>query len=146
MATQSLPFAPHVHLDAFHDAISNLTSEPTEAQLDAVVTCFAPTGRFYIGGINVPPVTGRAGAKEGFRRLVKYWRLAERVVTTKAVANDGKTAIAEMNNKLEILGESLQFPEVEVVDFDVDSGLIVGFRLYADGAPIQEILKKRGYR
>lgn len=145
MATESA-FDPHANLDAFHDAISKLSKDATEADLDAVVKFFAPTGTWYLGGMNAPLVTERASAKEGFRRLIKYWHLAERVVTTKAVANGGKTAIAEMDNRLEILGESLQFPEIEVADFDIASGLIVSFRLYADNKPIQEILKKRGYR
>jgi hypothetical protein len=93
--------------------------------------------------MNVPPARKRNEAIDGMKQLLKYWRLKERRVRVRAITRDGKSAIAEMDNVLEILGERLEFKEIEVADFNND-GLIVGFKIYCDNKPVEEILAKHG--
>jgi hypothetical protein len=134
----------HSRLDAFHDAISTLSQTSADAELQKFATYLSPQGEFYLGGMNVPPVTSREEAIAGMRGLLSYWRLKERWVRVRSIARDGKTAIAEMENILEICGERLEFKEIEVAEFD-EEGLIVGFRIYCDNKPVEEILAQKGF-
>lgn len=133
----------HGKLDGFHDAISNLSENPSQDALEKFASYLSPDGEFYFGGMNVPPARKRNEAIDGMKQLLKYWRLKERRVRVRAITRDGKSAIAEMDNVLEILGERLEFKEIEVADFN-DDGLIVGFRIYCDNKPLEEILTKHG--
>ncbi|KAM6527599.1 hypothetical protein FALCPG4_008655 [Fusarium falciforme] len=131
----------HERLDGFHDAIATLTDTSTQEELKKFTKYLSPVGEFYLGGMNVPPIKTRDQAVGGMKELLNFWRLKERKVRARAVTPDGKTAIAEMESVLEILGERLDFKEIEVADFD-DEGLIVGFRIYCDNKPVEDILAR----
>lgn len=141
MATKSVTDL-HATLDAFHETISTLKPDSTTKQLELFAGFFAPQGNFYLGGMNLPPVTSRQEAIDAMKNLLSYWKLKERNVITRATSPDGTVAIAEMENELVIMGETLMFKEVEVAAFD-EQGLIVDFKLYCDNKPIEYIIARK---
>jgi hypothetical protein len=65
----------HGRLDTFHDAISIPSQTSTDAELEKFATYLSPQGEFYLGGMNVPPVTSREEAIAGMWGLLSYWCL-----------------------------------------------------------------------
>ncbi|RSL38169.1 hypothetical protein CEP54_016427, partial [Fusarium duplospermum] len=110
----------HKKLDAFHDDIAILTSTSSPGDFNDFANHLSPVGLWYLGGMIVPPATRREDAISGVKDLLKNWQLKQkqRIVIVRAVANNATTAIAEMNNKLEIAGEPLNFPEIDIADFN----------------------------
>ncbi|CAM1511782.1 Fc.00g092950.m01.CDS01 [Cosmosporella sp. VM-42] len=131
----------HHRLDEFWDIVRDLRADSPEDAWDTYASYLNPDCVVYLSGIGAAPSRGSTDAVADMKKLVTYWGLKERRVLSKGVDLEGTTVFACMNNLLVILGEELDFPETEVVEFD-NEGRIVDYRLYCDPAPIMAVFQK----
>ena len=133
----------HATLDAFWAAIHPLRSSSSDAEFEKYASFIHPEAKLYFQGMAKPPSVGRVGAIEAIKGLLSFWEHVERRVVSRALSADGKTAVAEMDSHLIIMGETVEhYPELEVVEFD-DDGLIVNYRLYCDTKPISDLIASK---
>jgi len=133
----------HAKLDAMWAYMQTLSAKSSAEDINKYGDFFAPDVTAYLSGMSAPPAIGRDGLVKTVSSLFAYWELRERRVLSRAVSEDGTTAIAEMDNVLGIMGDELNgFAETEVVSFN-SSGLIQEYRLYCDGTPIRELIQKK---
>jgi hypothetical protein len=129
----------HKVLDAFWETIAPLRPTSSDSEYQKVASFIAPDAKLYFNGMEAPPSIGPQGAVEALKVLTTYWELKERKVVTRATSPDGKTVVAEMNNKVAIVGSELDLVEVEFAEFSSD-GLITSYRLYVDPEPIKKVI------
>jgi hypothetical protein len=132
------------NLTAMLEKLRTVSATSTDAEFEAVASYFAVDGKFYLNGMMQPPVEGRAALVPAFKQLVQYWHIDEHRVLTTAYSADGKKIVHEMDNRLNIYGETIEsFPETEVAEFD-EQGLIASYHLYCDSSSIVRILVQKG--
>ncbi|KAK7417077.1 hypothetical protein QQX98_004838 [Neonectria punicea] len=132
----------HAKLDELWALISTLKADSPQEEWDRFVSHLNPDIIMYQKGMNEPPSHGREEVVAGFKNLLSFWGMLERRVLSQGVDAAGTTAFANMNNRLSICGEELDFAEMEVVKFD-DQGRVLEHRLYCDPAPIMAIVQKK---
>lgn len=132
----------HSRLDDFWAVVKTLKTTSSEEDFAKLSDYIAPKSTLHISGMNSRAAEGPEGVIAEMKALVQTWGLNERRVLVRAVSADGRTVVSEMNNLITILGEEIEFPETEVVEFDAD-GLIVNYRLYADPTPILNVFKAK---
>ncbi|KAL1874362.1 hypothetical protein VTK73DRAFT_445 [Phialemonium thermophilum] len=134
----------HANLDAFWLAVKALSPTAPASAFEKYGSFLAPDCIVYQSGMGQPPSRGREAAVKAMRALLGYWELVEYRVRSRAssapsAAGGRRIIVHEMDNKLRILGRTVEhFGETEVVEYD-DNGLIVEYRLYCDPSPIREI-------
>lgn len=132
----------HAILSAWWEAIAALDLDSPQKDWDAMTSYLADDCVVYFGGMGSPATVGVGAVDADLRKILTYWRLVERRVLTRGADAAGTTIFASMNNRLEILGEALDFPETEVVTFD-EEGRIARYELYCDPAPIAALIAAR---
>ncbi len=132
----------HSRLDDFWAVVKSLKPTSSDEDFAKIGNYIAPESTLYFSGLRNPAAEGPDGAIAEMKGLVQTWGLNERRVLVRAASEDGKTVVTAMNNLITILGQEIEFPETEVVEFDADD-LIVNYRLYADPTPILAIFKEK---
>ncbi|KAI5467081.1 hypothetical protein BGZ63DRAFT_398689 [Mariannaea sp. PMI_226] len=138
MATDKL----NTKLDQWWDVIANLKIDSPQEDWDKFASYTSPESVLYFNGLSQPPARGTAEAVAALKGLLAYWAILERRVLARGVDADGKTAFVNMNNRLTIMGEELDFAEAEVVTFD-EEDRIVDYKLYFDPSPVMAIFQKK---
>lgn len=131
----------HAKLDAFWESIAPLRPASTDAEYQKMASFIAPDAKLWFNGVNAPVTIGPAGAVEALKTMTTFWSIEERRVLTRATSTDGKTIIAEMDNRLVLGGLPTDLNEVEIVTFN-DEGLIQTYRLHVDLEPAKAALAK----
>ena len=117
------------------------TDSPPE-MWDKWASYLSPDCKMHLSGMGHHEAHGQNDAKEHMKRILTHWILKERRVLNQGMDfSSGRTLMANMNNRLDILGEEIDFPETEVVEFD-EQGRIVDYKLYCDPTPIKSIVSK----
>ena len=143
MSTAKSTSPLHAKLDGFWELVASLKPDSTEETWTEVAAYFAPDSVAYLSGMTAPSSRGPQEAVAGLKQLVTFWAITERRVVSRAVSEDGKTIVAEMNNNLLIFGEPVNdFIETEIVEFD-EKDRIVSYRLHTDGKPILDIVARK---
>ncbi|KAH7156606.1 hypothetical protein EDB81DRAFT_787495 [Dactylonectria macrodidyma] len=132
----------HAKLDELWGFISTLKADSPQEEWDRFALYLSPDIIMYQKGINEPASHGREEVVAGFKNLLSFWAMVERRVLSQGVDAAGTTAFANMNNRLAIFGEEIDFAEMEVVKFD-EEGRVLEHRLYCDPAPIMAIIQKK---
>ncbi|KPM42440.1 hypothetical protein AK830_g4092 [Neonectria ditissima] len=132
----------HAKLDELWDLIKTLKADSSQEEWDKFASHLSPDVIMYQKGMNEPPSRGREEVVAGFKNLLSFWAMVERRVLSQGVDAAGTTAFANMNNRLSVFGEEIDFAETEVVKFD-EEGRVLEHRLYCDPGPIMAIAQKK---
>ncbi|MET7458385.1 nuclear transport factor 2 family protein [Streptomyces sp. NPDC005574] len=143
MTGQSMPTTEvHERLSAWWDTIAGLTPHSPQADWDAMTAYLADDCVLYFGGMGAAASVGVDAVVADLKKTLTYWRMVERRVLSHGLDAEGTTVFASMNNRLEILGEPIDYPETEVVTFD-GAGKIARYELYCDPSPIKAVFAKK---
>lgn len=130
-------------LGEWWDVMRELRPDSPAETWDKWASYLSSDCRLHLSGMGHHEARGREDAKEHMKRIVEHWVLKERVVLNSGMDfATGTTLMVNMRNRLEILGEEIDFAEAEVVEFD-EGGKIVDYKLYCDPAPIMAIVNKK---
>ncbi|KAF2098221.1 hypothetical protein NA57DRAFT_77013 [Rhizodiscina lignyota] len=134
----------YTKLTSYWDGIKALKPDSPQSEYDKVLSYCTPDATSYFAGMGAPPSKGQAEFLASLKSLTQYWALLDRRIVTEAATSNGltTTVIVEMDNRLRIMGEELDFPELEVVEFNGE-GLIANYRLYCDPSPIRDIITRK---
>ncbi|MFC8360300.1 nuclear transport factor 2 family protein [Streptomyces griseorubiginosus] len=143
MTDESVPTTElHETLSAWWDTVAGLTLDSPQTDWDAMTAYLADDCVLYFGGMGAPASEGLDAVVSDLKTTLTYWRMAERRVLSHGLDAEGTTVFASMNNRLEILGEPIDYPETEVVTFD-EAGKIARYELYCDPSPIRAVFAKK---
>lgn len=124
------------------DVMRDLRTDSPPETFDKWASYLSEDCKMHLSGMGHHEARGQEDAKEHMRRILTHWVLKERRVLNQGTDfTSGTTLMVNMNNRLDILGEEIDFPETEVVKFD-EQGKIVDYKLYCDPAPIMALVKK----
>ncbi|KAL6401285.1 putative epoxide hydrolase protein [Ilyonectria robusta] len=129
-------------LDEWWEVMRNLKLDSPQEEWDKFTSYLNPDAVVNLSGMAAPPARGIADTVVEMKKLMGFWSLVERRVLAQGTDAAGKTAFCNMDNRLLILGEEVDFPETEVVTFD-DQDRILEYKLYCDPTPLQPIFDKK---
>ncbi|HWJ65282.1 MAG TPA: nuclear transport factor 2 family protein [Nocardioides sp.] len=130
--------ALHEALSAWWDTVRDLRADSPQQDWERMTAHLADDCVLYFGGLGAPASVGVDAVVADLKQTLSYWRMVERRVLAHGLSADGSTVFASMNNRLEILGDGIDFPETEVVTFD-DEQKITRYELYCDPTPIKAV-------
>ncbi|KAF7560701.1 hypothetical protein G7046_g3462 [Stylonectria norvegica] len=131
----------HTKLEKWFDATAKLRPDSPQALWDDFASYLSPDCELYLSGVTGAPSRGPAEAIAAFRKTVTFWEMKEQRVLSRGIDLSGRVLTVEMNNRLAILGEEMDFPEVAVVTFN-DKSQIIKHKLYCDPSPVMAVFKK----
>ena len=132
----------HEKLTNWWKLVQAIKANSTAADFEKVTSYLADDCIIYFNGMVTKPARGKEAVIETLKALTTYWKLIERRVTAQGADESGNVLFASMYNRLEILGEPLDFYETEVVRFN-EAGLIEEYELYCDSSPIKAIFQEK---
>ncbi|KAH7012375.1 hypothetical protein B0J12DRAFT_690280 [Macrophomina phaseolina] len=132
-----------VKLDALYGKMQTLSPTSSSEDLNTFAAFFAEDCTAFLKSMREQstPSIGREGVIIGLSDILKDYNILKRRVVSSAVSADGSVVFSEMNNKLNIHGETLEsFPVTAVVAFN-GQGLITSFKHYCCLSPVVEIIQ-----
>lgn len=132
----------HSKLDSWWDVIRDLRVDSSPEEWETFGSYLSPDCTIYFNGMGAPPFKGVQSTTDAMKGLLGYWAIKQRRVLTKTMDLNGRVITANLLNKLSIMGQELDLPEAEFVEFD-EQGRILEYKLYVNPAPIMEVIQKK---
>lgn len=125
------------------NVMRDLRTDSSDENWDKWASYLSPDCTLHLSGMGHHESHGPSDAVEHMKKIMTHWELKERRVLNEGMDfSSGRTVMASMNNRLSILGQEIEFPETEVVEFD-EQGRIVDYKLYCDPKPIMELMQQK---
>ena len=137
--------ALHSKLDALYHTMQQLTPTSTSDDFDTFGAFFDKNCTVYLKSMReyASPSIGRQAAIDDLKESLKECQLGERRVLSRSATADGSTIFCEMENRLKILGETLDpYFETAVAVFN-DEGLITQLKHYGFRSHIVAIIQDK---